>query len=115
MPRLPDHERLKKYLLDALEAATYLQSALAGKAVGEYFDKGVKWIAERGIELTSEALKRAYRIERHPGITDLQKVFDTHNMISHEYELVDPGVLCLFVNDDLPNIIEEIKAKLATL
>lgn len=62
---LPDKkEKLLKYIQDALFAATDLQQDLFHKTPQNYHISGNKWIAERGIEIISKALKRAAEIEK---------------------------------------------------
>ena len=100
--------RLIKYLYDALLAAeevdTYKEVSL-----GNFKYNTVKWIVERGIEIISEALKRALIIEPNLPITDLNKIFATRNKIAHEYDLVDPYQIYSIVKKNIPILIEELK------
>ena len=68
-----DKERLLKYLHDALFAADELLENTSSKTPKDYNISGTKWIVERGIEIISEALKRAVQIEEHVPVTDLKK------------------------------------------
>ncbi|MCY7293251.1 MAG: hypothetical protein LH615_13820 [Ferruginibacter sp.] len=56
---IEDKERLLKYLYDALSAAESISMDMEGLSVTNYHFNNIRWIAERGIEIISEALKRA--------------------------------------------------------
>ena len=64
---------------------------------------------ERGIEIISEALKRASVIENNLPLTDLSKIFATRNKIAHEYDIVDPYMLYNIVQKNIPILIRELK------
>lgn len=107
----PDEKlRLLKYLNDALAAAQEIDTATVGLSEKSYYFNNVKWLVERGIEIISEALKRASAI--HPDlqaqITDLSKIFATRNKISHQYDIVDPLQLYSIVQKNIPILIEDI-------
>lgn len=89
----PDEKRrLLKYLSDALAAAAEVQTETLGLSEGSYYFINVKWLVERGIEIISEALKRALAIDASldANVTDLHKIFATRNRIAHQYDIVDP-------------------------
>ena len=113
---LPDKkEKLLKYIQDALYAANELQNSLSFKTFQDYHISGNRWIAERGIEIISEALKRAIQIEEHLLITDLKKLFATRNKIAHEYDFVDPYLLYYIVQNHIPVLITELNTCIKTL
>ena len=114
MPR-DNQLRFKKYLLDALDAGQQVHGLTAGKPLAEFVHTPVRWIAERGFEIFAEALKRAVSIEPALTLHNLGEVFATRNKIVHEYDVVDVAVLYSFINDELPTILVELEAKLATL
>ena len=103
-----DKERLLKYLDDALLAANELDT-YGVLSPHKFAINNVKWIAERGIEIISEALKRALAIQPDIQITNLYKIFATRNKIAHKYDLVDPYQLYLIVKNHIPVLIAEIK------
>ncbi len=103
-----EKERLLKYLDDALLAANELET-YGVLSPSKFAFNNVKWIAERGIEIISEALKRAQVIQPNIEITNLYKIFATRNKIAHEYDLVDPYQLYLIVKNHIPVLIAEIK------
>ena len=70
-----------KYLYDALLAADELET-YSGLNPSKFAVNNVKWIAERGIEIISEALKRAQKIEPNLEISNLYKIFATRNKIT---------------------------------
>ena len=106
--QLKEKERLLKYLNDALLAANELESYGVLRP-SKFAFNNVKWIAERGIEIISEALKRVLVIQPDIEITNLYKIFATRNKIAHEYDLVDPFQLYLIVKNHIPILITEIK------
>lgn len=73
--------RLLKYLNDALAAAEEVQINTVGLSEKNYYFNNIKWLVERGIEIISEALKRATVVEPDLNsiITDLPKIFATRN------------------------------------
>ncbi len=83
---LPDETtRLLKYLNDALAAAQEVHINTVGLSEGSYFFNNIKWIVERGIEIISEALKRANTINENldQEITGLAKIYAARNKIAH--------------------------------
>jgi uncharacterized protein with HEPN domain len=103
-------QRLLKYLQDALSAAQDVSMNTIGLGPQNYYYSNIKWIAERGIEIISEALKRSSVIYPDLPITDLQKIFATRNKIAHQYDIVDPLLLYNIVNKNIPVLIEELKS-----
>lgn len=103
--------RLLKYLNDALAAANEIDSATVGLSERSYYFNNIKWIVERGIEIISEALKRASAIspDLQTEITDLSKIFATRNKIAHQYDIVDPLQLYSIVVKNIPVLMEELK------
>src|SRR5690242_3049126 len=85
--------RLLKYLYDTLNAAEEIIINTDGLDVTKYQSSSIKWIVERGIEIISEALKRASVLDDSLPLTDLNKIFATRNKIAHEYDIVDPFML----------------------
>lgn len=64
---------------------------------------------ERGIEIVSEALKRASVVESNLPLSDLNKIFSTRNKITYEYEVIDLFILYNIVQKSIPKPIEELK------
>ena len=72
---LPEEkERLLKYLYDALNAANDIDINTTGLKPQNFEMNNIKWIAERGIEIISEALKRATMLTPNLPLTDLHKI-----------------------------------------
>ncbi len=107
--------RLSKYLYDVLIAAEELAENTSNKASKEYSFSNTKWIAERGIEIINEALKRATQIEQNLQISDIKKIFSTRHKVAHEYDLVDPFIVYNIVQKNIPTLIKELKAYIETL
>ena len=99
---------LLKYLNDALNAAQTILVQTQGLTLNEYYQNKVKWIIERGIEIISEALKRAIQFNASLQISDLNKIFAARNRIAHEYDIVDPIILYTIVNNSIPILIAEL-------
>lgn len=108
-------QKLIKYLNDALIAAENIRESTLELSVSNYYFTNTKWIIERGIEIISEALKRAMSINPEINITDLYKIFATRNKIAHEYDLVDPYQLYNIVQKHIPILIEELKSMIIKL
>ena len=101
--RPEEKERLLKYLYDALNAARDIDFNTTGLNPKKNFEfNNIKWIAERGIKIIGEALKRANFIQSALPITDLHKIFATGNKIAHKYDLIDPYQLYNIVNKIYP-------------
>ena len=84
---------------------------------GSYYFNNIKWLVERGIEIISEALRRANAIETtlHEKITGLPKIYATRNKIAHHYDVVDPLQLYNIVVKNIPVLIAELKAIIENL
>jgi uncharacterized protein with HEPN domain len=109
---LPEERmRLLKYLEDALAAAKEIHTETVGLSEGNYYFNNIKWLVERGIEIISEALKRANSIDPdlQKKITDLQKIYATRNKIAHEYDIVDPLQLYTIVVKNIPTLINQLE------
>jgi uncharacterized protein with HEPN domain len=104
-----DRERLLKYLYDALSAAEEVVMNTLELSLRNYYYINIRWIAERGIEIISEALKRANKIQNELPISNVTKIYATRNKIAHEYDLVDPNLIYTIVIKYLPILIEELK------
>ncbi len=107
--QLENKIKLLKFLDDALNAAEEIELNTLGLSLKSYKFSNIKWIAERGIEIVSEALKRASIIETNLPITDMNKIFATRNKIAHEYDVVDPYLLYTIVQKNIPILIKELK------
>lgn len=110
-----DKLRPKKYLTDALDAAENVQMDTLGMGAHLFFLNNIRWIAERGIEIIAEALKRSVAIEPGLAITELPKIFATRDKIVHEYDAVDPYLIHTIINRSIPKLIEELKDLLSGL
>lgn len=112
----PDNKiKLLKYLEDALNAAEEIELLSSGLPVQNFDVANVKWVIERGIEIVSEALKRATVLEPHLPVTDLSKIFATRNKIAHEYDIVDKYLLFTIARKNIPILIKELKAYIELL
>lgn len=109
--------RLLKYLNDALAAAQEIEIDTIGLSEKNYYFNNIKWIVERGIEIISEALKRANAIDLllHEKITDLNKIYATRNKIAHHYDVVDPLQLYNIVVKNIPILIGELRTIIENL
>ena len=107
--QIEDRQKLLKYLYDALAAAETIEIDTLGLSVNNYYFNNIKWIVERGIEIISEALKRASALNPDLPISNLNKIFATRNKIAHEYDIVDPNLLYAIVIKYIPVLIDELK------
>ena len=106
---IENKERLLKYLYDAQSAIESIFIEVEGLSVRNYEHNNIRWLVERGIEIISEALKRATLLDNNIPISNLTKIFATRNKIAHEYDLVDPNLLYTIVIKYLPILLQEIK------
>ena len=103
-----EKNKLLKYLQDALSAAQSVEADTLELSVKSYHFNNIKWLVERGIEIISEALKRAASLYPDLPISDLYKIYATRNKIAHEYDIVDPYQLYNIVNKNIPVLIKEL-------
>ena len=108
-------ERLLKYLYDAHSAAETIITDTYGLSVNSYQFNNIRWLVERGIEIISEALKRATYLQKDIPISNLPKIFSTRNKIAHEYDIIDPNILYAIVIKYLPILIEELNKFISDL
>jgi uncharacterized protein with HEPN domain len=102
-------------LSDIVEAVELIDSEIKGVTLETFeTDKRKRWIAERGIEIISEASRHlsAELKERHPDIP-WPKVAGIGNILRHDYERVAHDVLWHVVNIDLPLLYEVCRAEIA--
>ena len=101
--------RLLKYLNNALAAAQEIEISTTGLSERNFYFNNIKWLVERGIEIISEALKRATAIDYslNDKITDLHKIYGTRIKIAHHYDIVDPLPLYNIVIKNIPVLIGE--------
>jgi uncharacterized protein with HEPN domain len=72
---------------------------------------------ERQFEIAAEALNRLLKLspELAKGITDYRRIIDFRNLLSHGYDLVDHAIVWGVVQTNVPVLIREADALLASL
>lgn len=78
-----EKQRLLKYLQDALSAAHEIERNTLGLGPHNFYFSNIRWLVERGIEIVSEALKRASSIEPDLPISEIKKSSLPRNKIAH--------------------------------
>lgn len=102
-------------LRDILEAVGHIRSVMAGVTPPEFeADWQKRWLVERGLQIISEASRRlgADLKARHPQIP-WPDIAGIGNILRHEYERVDPGILWRIIEDDLAPLESACREELA--
>lgn len=102
-------------LTDIVDAIELIRGEMAGVTLEAFEpDRRKRWLAERGIEIISEASRRLPDAmkARHPSIP-WPKVAGIGNILRHEYENVAHDVLWHVVRDNLPALETACREELA--
>lgn len=95
------------YLLDMLEHARGVTTAVGGLTLGEYTaDDTLRLAVERRIEIIGEAARRVSEPfkEAHPEIP-WRKIVAQRNVLVHEYGEVEDGLVWQVATRSLPDLI----------
>jgi uncharacterized protein with HEPN domain len=106
------NEDLRKYLWDIYQAIVRLEKATAEPLDIEQFSRNEVLInaVERNFEIIGEALKRALQIEPGLVVTDTRKIIGLRNILSHNYDEVEPVNLWGTVKKNVPVLKSEVEA-----
>ncbi len=107
--------RLKKYLLDIVDAIDNIDITTNGLSPQSYQKYDVGWVVERGKEIIAEALKRCWLIDSSLNISFKQQIISTRNKITHEYDVIDNYDLHVIVTKYLPLLKNEVENILVNL
>jgi len=104
-------------LQDIVEAIARIRGKLATTTLPEFeADWEMRWMAERGTEITSEASRRLPNAlkDRHPDIP-WNKVAGIENVLRHEYDEVSARILWAIFHHDLPPLEKACREELEKL
>jgi len=90
-------ERIEVYMQGVNSLSNFLSSRITIDAT------------ERNLEIISEALKQALRLEPQLPITDAKKIIGLRNIINHEYYEVEYDRIYTIIVKHLPVLKKEIK------
>jgi len=102
-------------LLDIVQAIGRVRNRVAAMPLAAFqADWESQWIAERGIEIISEASRHlpADLKARHPGIP-WSNIAGIGNILRHNYERIAAPIMWTLARDDLPTLLAVCEAELA--
>ena len=104
-------------LQDMRAAAARIQEFTAGKTLKEYNrDPLLRSAVERQFEILGEALTRLSKIKKDLAglIPNQRKIIGFRNQLIHGYDTIKDAIVWDIVRKDLPILIQEIEAFLAS-
>ena len=111
----PDEkERLLKYLTDVVITAKELNN-FRDQKLEAYLIKRNRWFVERGLEIISEALKKAISIQSELPISNLPQIFGMRNRLAHEYDKIEISNLFVIIQKSIPILLNEVEAIIINL
>ena len=105
----------KKLLLDVREAGDSILQHTQGRTLAEYSaDRFFRRAVEREFEIIGEALNRLDRLDANMAtrITELRRIVDFRNRITHGYDSVDDRVVWGVIEKHLPLLVEQVRGLL---
>lgn len=108
-------ERVREWLQDILEQARDVQSFTSGLTFELYqTDRKTQAAVERKFEVIGEALNRirAASPEVLEQIRDYRSIISFRNILAHGYDSVEDRIVWGIVENDLRNLIEDVRALL---
>jgi uncharacterized protein with HEPN domain len=107
----------KSRLWHVEQAASAILKYTAGKSFAQFEADEVTYLAcERQLIIIGEALKKASDIDREliGRITDGDAIIAFRNQLVHNYPNLDRGRIWRIIESDLPILLDEVRAVLAT-
>ena len=99
------------------QAVSAILKYTAGKTVSDYeTDEMIRDACERQLITIGEALRKALDVDRQlvARITDIDEIIAFRNRLVHNYPDLDQGRIWRIIQDDLPVLLTEVRAVLAT-
>jgi uncharacterized protein with HEPN domain len=99
------------------QAANAILTYTAGKSRSDYDDDEMLRVAcERQLIIIGEALRKALDIDKQLAgpITDANQIISFRNQLVHNYPDLDHGRIWRIIQTDLPVLLTEVRAVLAT-
>lgn len=86
--------RIKKYLLDILDAANSIDNYISGIDFARYQkNKMIRRAVEREFEIIGEALNAALKIDSSLEISSKERIIGMRNRVIHGYDKIDDGII----------------------
>jgi len=100
------------HLHDVLQAARAVKAFVSGRTLEEYaWDELLRSAVERKFEIMGEAIGRIKRDE--PELLSLirhhRAIVSFRNILVHAYDAIDDQIVWNVIEDDLDNLIDDIK------
>jgi uncharacterized protein with HEPN domain len=108
----------RKFLEDALDSARFVMEFAEDGDLDRYRkDRPFRSAIERELIIVGEALAQLRRLDPQLAsyIHDLPQAVDFRNVTVHGYGLLSAEIVWSTVQDDLPNLVEQLKKVLADL
>ena len=105
----------KKLLEDIRQAGALLEKFAQGKTFTEYIDDPLlRSGIERQFEIIGEALSQLANIERSIAdkLSNYRRIISFRNVLIHGYAVVDDQVVWDIIQDNLPDLLREVRALL---
>ena len=111
LPRSP------KLLEDIRDAAAFIRDVSTGKDLVDYgADRLLRQAIERNFEIIGEAIKRLalYDSETAARIDDYRQIIAFRNVLIHGYDLVDHELVWGTIESQIPTLLRDVDALLAS-
>jgi len=103
----------KKILEDIRSAAASILDFTSGRTFDDYVKDGMlRSAVERQFEIIGEALNRLSKIDEDTisKISYFERIISFRNILIHGYDVVDSAVVWDVIQQDLPQLHNEVKA-----
>ncbi|MEX1192046.1 MAG: HepT-like ribonuclease domain-containing protein [Brumimicrobium sp.] len=104
--------KLLKFILDIETVIEEIES-IKSKTDNNYFkfnqDVILQRAIERDLEIIGEAIRRIIEIEPNVKISSARNIIGLRNIISHAYDSVEPEMIWGIIQNNIPELAEEIK------
>ena len=104
---------IRKSFIDILQAAEEIREFVEGIDFDEYQSNTIVHRAvERDFEIIGEALNRIKRIDAEllEQVSEHHRIIGFRNILIHGYDVVDEEIVWEAITENLPVLVEEVKA-----
>jgi uncharacterized protein with HEPN domain len=111
------HARSPKWLEDIRDAAAFIGQVTHGRTLDAYSaDRLLRQAVERNFEIIGEAIKRLVQHDPDTAarIAQYAQIISFRNVLIHGYELVDHSLVWSTVQTQLPVLLRDVAAILAS-
>lgn len=106
-----------RLLEDIRDAADFILQSTRGKALPDYSpDRLLRQAVERNFEIIGEAMNRLAQSDSAVAsrISQARRIIDFHNLLIHGYDLIDHRIVWSTIEEEVPVLLSEVTALLAT-